>query len=343
MVAEMTVYTHTSIMVDEVLEGLNVKQNNVKKECIQQIDTQKNGIFVDATFGRGGHTRALLEHLGTEAKVFAMDRDPEAALVAHALEASDSRFHFQSQSFSHLTEFCHAFGITGKVNGLLLDLGVSSPQLEKGARGFSFLNPGPLDMRMDPTQGMSAADWINSAEESEIQFVLKEYGEERFSKRIAHAIVQARRAVPIHTTEQLAEIVSKAHPAWERHKHPATKSFQAIRIFINNELEELSSCLDQSLAVLAPEGRLVVISFHSLEDRIVKRFIQKHERDTHPKDLPIRAIEVTSKLKRVGRKQKPSTQELSENRRSRSAVLRIAERIRNLEGSSNSENQRGKI
>lgn len=322
MVAEMTVYTHISVMVDEVMEGLNIKQNNRQEDGVAQ-----NGIFVDATYGRGGHTRALLDHLGKDAKVFAMDRDPEAAKGAHQLEARDPRFHFQSQSFSHLAEFCADYGITGKVNGLLLDLGVSSPQLEEGARGFSFLNKGPLDMRMDPTQGISAADWINTAEESTIQFVLKEYGEERFSKRIAHAIVQARNTSPIHTTDELADIVSKAHPAWEKHKHPATRSFQAIRIFINNELEELSSCLEQSLTVLAPHGRLVAISFHSLEDRMVKRFIQKYERDTHPKDLPIQASEVNSKLKRVGRKQKPSDKEVSENRRARSAVLRVAERI----------------
>lgn len=307
-------FQHESVMVKEVLNGLHL---------------QPQGIYVDLTFGRGGHSKAILNYLANaeNAKVFAMDKDPAAQETAQALEQADPRFKFQHQTFSHVLEFCKSLGIIGKVNGVVMDLGVSSPQLEEGQRGFSFKNNGPLDMRMDPTHGVSAAEWINTAEEAQIQTVFKDYGEERYSKRIAHAIIEARSVHPINTTEQLADIISRAHPAWEHHKHPATRCFQAIRIYINHELEELSSCLQDILTVLAPSGRLVVISFHSLEDRLVKRFIQKHEQDPAPRGLPLQTSQLQRSLRKVGRKQKPTSEEIAHNRRARSAVLRVAEKL----------------
>jgi len=309
---------HDSVMVEEVLIGLNLSVDERVKN---------DGIYVDLTFGRGGHSRAILDFASSNARVFALDKDPAAKKTAEVLEQQDPRFKFKAETFSKVDEFCQSFGILGKVNGVLMDVGVSSPQLDEGDRGFSFKTKGPLDMRMDPTKGLSAADWINTVEVSEIERVLKEYGEERFYKRIAQAIVLAREQTPITTTEQFAEIVSKANPAWEKHKHPATRTFQAIRIFINNELQELSLCLDKIISVLAPKGRLVVISFHSLEDRIVKQFIQRETSDKHPKGLPILAKDMKPLLRKIGRKQKPSPEEILRNRRARSAVLRVAEKM----------------
>ncbi len=305
--------SHQAIMVTEVLEGLQV---------------QPEGIYVDATFGRGGHAKAILNALGPNGRLLVMDRDPVAIEVAQALAESDSRVSVRHSPFSKLYAFCQDKGVVGKIKGVLLDLGVSSPQLDTADRGFSFRLDGPLDMRMDPTVGISAAQWINEVDEQDISEVLKMYGEERFHKRMAHAIVEAREITPIKTTLELANIVSKANPAWEKHKHPATRAFQAIRLFVNNELGELSECLDQILKVLAPKGRLAVLSFHSLEDRIVKQFIQKHERgDEHPRGLPIPFAELNQQLKRVGKKTKATEAEVQDNPRSRSAVLRIAERV----------------
>lgn len=304
---------HRSVMVEEVLTGLNILPG---------------GYYVDATFGRGGHSRAILEKLNSKGRLWVMDRDPEALKVAHLLAKEDPRVTVWSGPFSILYTFCKEAGMMGKMNGITLDLGVSSPQLEVAERGFSFIQEGPLDMRMDPTTGESAAAWLNRSEESEIAWVLKTYGEERFHRRIARAIVAARELLPITSTLQLAEIVAKANPAWEKHKNPATRSFQAIRIFINNELGELSSTLEHALEILAPQGRLAVISFHSLEDRIVKRFIQKHERgDEYPPGFPVIGNAPNQKLRRIGRKIKPSLHEIEENIRARSAILRVAERI----------------
>lgn len=304
---------HQSVMVAEVIQGLNI---------------QPNGIYLDATFGRGGHSRAILEKLGSEGRLLAMDRDKTALPFASALAKNDQRFVFQSGPFSQMDDFCRAQNVMGAVDGLVLDLGVSSPQLDNSERGFSFQTSGPLDMRMDQSAGISAFDWIQSAEEADIAFVLKTYGEERFHRRIARAIVNARMQAPITTTKQLAEIIKKANPAWEKHKHPATRGFQAIRIFINNEVGELSLCLEQSLKILAQKGRLVVISFHSLEDRLVKHFIQTHEKgDSHPRGLPILHSELQQKLIRVGRRQKPSESETAQNVRARSAILRVAEKV----------------
>lgn len=305
---------HQSVMVKEVLEGLNI---------------QEQGIYIDATFGRGGHSKAILQQLNKEGRVFAMDKDPEAEAVAKTLSANDARFTFKKGSFSGVYDFCQELGLLGKVSGILMDLGVSSPQLDNPVRGFSFRLEGPLDMRMDPSTGISAAEWLNEAEETEISRVLKEFGEERFHRRIARAIINARSQKPIMTTLELAQIVTKANPAWERHKNPATRSFQAIRIYINRELEDLASGLEQALEVLLPKGRLVVISFHSLEDRLVKRFIQKNEAldsDNIPSYIPLPIHNEKKKCHRVGKKIKPSELEIARNPRARSAILRVAEK-----------------
>lgn len=308
---------HKPVMLKEVLEGLNI---------------QADGYYIDATFGRGGHTQAILNKLSKNGRLWVLDRDPEAIAEARRLAIVDSRLQVWQGAFSNILSFCKESNLLGKINGILIDLGVSSPQLDDSSRGFSFLKDGPLDMRMDPTEGLSAADWLNQATETDIAHVLKTYGEERFHRRIAHAIVEARNLAPIVSTRQLAGIVAKANPAWEKHKNPATRSFQAIRIFINQELEELVSVLDDSLEILAEHGRLVVISFHSLEDRLVKQFIQKQERGEQiPAKLPIMGLAKNRTLRRVGQKIKPNLEELADNIRARSAILRIAERIRNNE------------
>ena len=286
-----------------------------------------NGIYLDGTFGRGGHSRAILKQL-QQGRLIAMDKDPKAIAAGQALMASEPRFHIEGGSFTGLKAVAEAFDCLGKVDGILLDLGVSSPQLDEAERGFSFQNDGPLDMRMDPTSGMSAAAWIASAKEEDIAAVLKEYGEERFAKRIARAIVQARLEAPIDTTKRLASIVAAANPKWEIGKDPATRSFQAIRIFINQELDDLQRCLADVLDILAPGGRLVVISFHSLEDRIVKRFIREQSRgDQYPPDLPITYVQLKLRMKAIGKSIKAGKAEVTANPRARSAVLRVAEKL----------------
>lgn len=306
-------YTHQPIMPNEVLEGLKLRAD---------------GVYIDATFGCGGHAKKILGQLNAAGRLWVLDRDPDAIVRAKALRATDPRLSVLHGAFGDLGKFCKAENLMGKVNGILLDLGVSSPQLDNPARGFSFRLDGILDMRMDPQNGVSALDWLNTAEASEIAQVLKTYGEERFGKRIAQAIVTARTLEKITSTVQLAEIISRAHPAWEKSKHPATRSFQAIRIWVNNELEELSNALSASVDILAQGGRLVVISFHSLEHRLVKRFIQQHEKgDPYPVRLPFLAKQLNQKLRRVGRAIRPSVAEVEHNRRARSAVLRMAEKI----------------
>ena len=285
-------------------------------EVIENLAIVADGIYMDATFGRGGHAAVIMANLNASGKLFAMDRDPEAINSAKQQEIfATKNFLIQQDSFVMLKKFAEQQNVVGKVNGILLDLGVSSPQLENAARGFSFLKEGPLDMRMNPEQGMTAAEWINSARENEIERVLNEYGEERYARRIAAAIVRARTAQKITTTTALAEIIADAHPRWERHKHPATRSFQAIRIFINQELEQLAAVLEQCIQILAIGGRLVVISFHSLEDRIVKQFIQFHAKKELPPDL--------KKIAKI----KPERAEVLTNPRARSALLRVAEKI----------------
>jgi 16S rRNA (cytosine1402-N4)-methyltransferase len=301
---------HSSVMLTEALEALAVRPD---------------GFYVDCTFGRGGHSVAILLQLGKSGHLLAMDKDVAAleSMEAKAL-LEDSRFALVHGSFTGLRQQAQRLGMDGKVDGVLMDLGVSSPQLDQAERGFSFLRDGPLDMRMDASQGQTAAEWLAEIVEKELAWVLKTYGEERFARRIAQAIVKAR---PIASTRQLAALIEKVVPLREKHKHPATRSFQAIRIAVNRELDELNEGLKETLEVLAPGGRLAVISFHSLEDRIVKHFMREQERGKPtPSRLPVLNAHQPT-LKTVGKAKKPSAEELQENARARSAVLRIAERV----------------
>ena len=303
---------HQPVMLEEALAGLALKPN---------------GMYIDGTFGRGGHSRAILAQLQA-GRLLAIDKDPAAIQVGQQLMASDARFSIKNGSFAVMKQFVQQIDCLGKVDGILLDLGVSSPQLDEAERGFSFQQDGPLDMRMDPNSGQSAAAWLAEAEEQEIAGVLKEYGEERFARRIARAIVTARQVAPIDTTKRLSAIVAEANPKWEPGKDPATRSFQAIRIFINQELDDLKNCLDDVLEILAPGGRLVVISFHSLEDRIVKRFMREQVRgDQYPPDLPITHQQLHVRMKGVGKAVKAGRAEVTANPRARSAVMRIAEKL----------------
>ena len=298
------------------------------KEAVEALIVDVNGFYIDGTFGRGGHTAELLSCLSEKAVVWALDKDPQAITEGQVQFQKDERLKFVHGSFADLTTVLSAEGKVGELSGVLLDLGVSSPQLDEAERGFSFMRDGPLDMRMDTSRGLSAADWIATADEKDIAQVIKEYGEERFARRMASAVVREREKTPITRTVQLAGILAAAHPAWERGRHPATKAFQAIRIFINKELEDLESLLSQIIDALKVGGRLVVISFHSLEDRRVKRFIRDQERGIKlPKNLPVRDVERGVRLKKVGKAIKPQRSEIDENIRSRSAVMRIAERV----------------
>ena len=297
-------------------------------EVITGLAIIPDGFYIDATFGRGGHSRLILQSLGPKGRLLAIDQDPAAISAAQAPPfASDQRFTIRQGSFSKLTDFVREQGWQGQVNGVLLDLGVSSPQLDDPQRGFSFRLAGPLDMRMNPQAGLSAANWLNKAQEADIAQVLREYGEERFAKRIAAAIVMARREKLLATTEELAAIVSKAVPFHEPGKHPATRSFQAIRIFVNQELTALQNCLEQCLPVLKIGGRLVVISFHSLEDRIVKEFMQSRARGDVLDKLPLRESQIVRSLRLVSRLIRPTAEEVDSNPRARSARLRIAEKL----------------
>lgn len=303
-------------------------QSVLLHEAVDALVTDVNGFYVDGTFGRGGHSRAILGQLSASAQLMAIDKDEQAIAEAHRQFAQDSRFVIKHGSFARLQEWLQADAKQGYVDGILLDLGVSSPQLDEAQRGFSFMNDGPLDMRMNRTVGQTAAEWINAADELDIARVLKEYGEERFSKRIAKAIVEQRLIAPFETTKQLSKVVSEANPAWEKGKHPATRAFQAIRIHINDELSDLDATLDQALQALSIGGRLVVISFHSLEDRRVKRFIRQQVKgDDMPAGLPIRDEQLNKRMRHIGKAIKASAQELSSNPRARSAVMRVAEKI----------------
>ncbi len=297
-------------------------------EAVELLITDPAGSYVDGTFGRGGHSRLILSELAPEGRLLGFDKDPQAIAVAEQLQQQDGRFECVHGSFAELRHQLEQRGLMGTLDGVLLDLGVSSPQLDDPERGFSFLNDGPLDMRMNPQAGESAAQWIARADEKEIADVMYLYGEERFSRRIAKAIVAERQLQPITTTARLAEIVKVANPKWERGKNPATRAFQGIRIYINSELDDLTACLEQALEGLKVGGRLVVISFHSLEDRIVKRFIRKHVRgDEAPLGLPVPHSMLNQRLKAVGKARKASDAEVSENVRSRSAIMRIAEKL----------------
>ncbi len=298
------------------------------QEAVERLGVRSGGVYMDGTFGRGGHSRTILARLGEAGRLIAMDRDPQAVAAAQVQWGDDRRFAIYRGAFSMLERIAQQTAVAGRVNGVLLDLGVSSAQLDDPRRGFSFLHNGPLDMRMDPDAGESAAEWLNRASEKQIADVIYQYGEERYAKRIARAVVTARAAAPIVETRPLAAIVSHAVPTRERKKHPATRTFQALRIFINRELEELENCLDQCLRVLAPHGRLVVISFHSLEDRLVKRFIRAHARPAPPDpQAPWVQSHESPKLSVLGRAVRPGEEEINLNPRARSAVLRAAERL----------------
>lgn len=297
-------------------------------EAVTALLTDAAGFYVDGTFGRGGHSGLILEGLAENGRLLAIDKDLAAIAVANSRFGHDSRFAIAHNSFAELAEEVERRGMTGKVSGVLLDLGVSSPQLDEAERGFSFQADGPLDMRMDQTRGQSAADWINSASEEDIIWVLKEYGEERFAKRMARAIVAERQKTPFTRTRHFAEVVKEANPAWEKGKHPATRAFQAVRIHINSELRDLDVVLTQAMHVLAPGGRLVVISFHSLEDRLVKRFMRRQEQgDALPMGVPVRDEQLNRRLRICGKAIKASDAEVAQNVRSRSAIMRVAEKI----------------
>lgn len=301
--------SHISVLLHETVDAMLADRNT--------------GIYVDATFGRGGHTRLLLSKLDAQARVYAFDKDPQALAVAAELAQQDSRFQIIHASFADMQQALNDLGVT-QVDGVMADLGVSSPQLDQAERGFSFMKDGPLDMRMDNSQGPTAAEWLVEIEEEALANVIFQYGEERYSRRIAKAIKQAGY---IETTAQLAEIVKVAHPKWEKNKHAATRTFQAIRIAINKELEDIENFLPQAVEVLKPEGRLAVISFHSLEDRLIKQFIQKES--SLPEDsgwgLPQQQQD-TRRLKKILRV-RASDEEVKANPRSRSAWLRVAERL----------------
>ncbi|AFJ02046.1 rRNA small subunit methyltransferase H [Methylophaga frappieri] len=297
-------------------------------EAVTALAIQPDGLYVDATFGRGGHSRKILDQLDASGRLLGLDRDPQAISVGQVLAAEDPRFSIAHCAFSELEQVVFGRLWQQRVNGILLDIGVSSPQLDQPERGFSFLHDGPLDMRMDTSQGISAAQWLAEAEESEIASVIKELGEERFGKRIARAICEQRLEQPLTTTRQLAELVDKASPVKDKFKHPATRTFQAIRIFINDELGELTQVLAQALDVLAVGGRLVVISFHSLEDRIVKRYFRDQAKgDDLPAHFPVRAAELNPRLKIIGKAIRAEEAELADNPRARSAVMRVAEKL----------------
>ncbi|MCW2294119.1 16S rRNA (cytosine1402-N4)-methyltransferase [Pseudomonas sp. BIGb0408] len=309
-------FRHITVLLEEAVDGLSLRAD---------------GCYVDGTFGRGGHSRLILDRIGPGGRLLGFDKDPLAIATGNTLAAEDGRFVVVQRSFAELADELAVRDLGGRVSGVLLDLGVSSPQLDDAERGFSFLNDGPLDMRMDPTRGVSAAQFIATADADEIARVFKEYGEERFAKRMARAVVERRAEQPFERTADLAQVLTVANPAWEKGKNPATRAFQGLRIHVNNELGDLERGLDAALESLEVGGRLVVISFHSLEDRIVKLFMRKHakgEMDKLPRDLPIIPKAFEPRLKLIGKPQFASEAELKANPRSRSAVMRVAEKLR---------------
>lgn len=305
---------HISVLLTEAVDGLHI---------------DPDGCYIDCTFGRGGHSSLILSKLSSKGRLIAIDRDPSAIAAAEKFK-NDERFIIEHQGFANLADIAQQHELMGKVDGILLDLGVSSPQLDEAERGFSFMKDGPLDMRMDTTRGQTAAEWLAVADVEDITWVLRTFGEEKHAWRIANAIVDAREESPFTRTSQLAKLIKTTAPQREIKKHPATRSFQAIRMYINSELEQIEKALAASLSVLAEKGRLVVISFHSLEDRLVKQFMKKHSQGKKvPRGFPVSEEELNKgkKLALVGRKLKPSKSEVEENVRSRSSVLRIAERL----------------
>ena len=302
-------------------------QTVLLQEAVDALVTNPAGFYVDGTFGRGGHSRYLLQRLDAGARLLGVDKDLAANAAAQELAAAESRFEFFHGSFAELPGQLQLMGVDA-VDGILLDLGVSSPQLDEAERGFSFLKDGPLDMRMDTSRGETAAQWLSHSGVDDIARVLKEYGEERFSRRIAAAIVAAGAEQAITSTSRLAQVVSEANPKWEKHKHPATRAFQAIRIKVNSELDDLEELLASSLDMLRTGGRLVVISFHSLEDRMVKRFMRDMARgEQFPRGVPVRDSALNRRMKLVSKAVRAGADEVAENVRSRSAIMRVAEKI----------------
>jgi 16S rRNA (cytosine1402-N4)-methyltransferase len=313
MKMERNMTAHESVLLHESLQALNIRPD---------------GIYIDGTFGRGGHSLAIMQQLDHRGQLVAIDKDLQAVEFGRKTFASYSNFQLIHGSFSAIYSIAQQLNLVGKINGILLDLGVSSPQLDESERGFSFMNNGPLDMRMNQTQDLSAADFINEAEAAEMATVFRNYGEEKFANRIAQAIVREREKERITTTEALAEIVKAANPKWEKHKHPATRVFQAVRIHINQELDDLKHCLADSLQVLTQGGRLAVISFHSLEDRIVKQFMRDQEEGERlPREIPVKYTDQPKSFSRIGKAIKPTENEVKNNARARSAVLRIGEKL----------------
>ncbi len=307
--------THISVLLNEAVDGLAI---------------EGEGCFIDCTFGRGGHSTLILSKLNSNGRLIAIDRDPTAIAAAEKFK-DDPRFLIEHQGFAALADIVEKHQLTGNVDGILLDLGVSSPQLDEAERGFSFMKDGPLDMRMDTSKGQTAAEWLAIADVEDITWVLRTFGEEKHAWRIANAIVDSREESPLTRTSQLAKLIKTTAPQREIKKHPATRSFQAIRMYINSELEQIEKALAASLEVLKPGGRLVVISFHSLEDRLVKQFMKKYSQGKKvPRGLPVSESELNKgkKLMLVGKKLKPSKLEVEQNVRSRSSVLRIAERLK---------------
>ncbi|MCG9748203.1 16S rRNA (cytosine(1402)-N(4))-methyltransferase RsmH [Shewanella sp. Isolate8] len=307
-------FAHLSVLLTETVAGLNIKPD---------------GIYIDGTFGRGGHSREVLKQLGPNGRLVAIDRDPQAIAAAEQF-ADDARFSIVHGGFGQLAQYVDDLGLRGKIDGILFDFGVSSPQLDDAERGFSFLRDGPLDMRMDNSQGETAAEWLARAEIEDMAWVFKTYGEEKNARHIARCIAADRDKTPFLRTKELADLIARVSKSKERNKHPATRVFQAIRIYINSELEQIDQALEGAVTVLAPHGRLSVISFHSLEDRMVKRFIRRHSQgESVPHGLPLTEAEInkTRLLKAVGKAIKPSAEEIDRNARARSSVLRIAERL----------------
>ncbi len=297
----------------------------LREEVVAALNIARDSVVVDATYGRGGHTRAIMARLGEGGRMVVIDRDPEAVARAREEWSADQRIDIVQAPFSRLRAILEDYDLCGHVTGILFDLGVSSPQLDDASRGFSFSHDGPLDMRMNPASGIGAADWLEQVEEADLVRVLKTLGEERFARRVAASIKAHGR---FDTTGELARVVAGAVPTREPGKHPATRTFQAIRMAVNRELEEIESVLPQALDALAQGGRLVVISFHSLEDRLVKRFIRDQSRgDPYPPDLPVRHDMLNPRLRPVGKATRASGDELHANRRARSAVLRVAEKV----------------
>jgi 16S rRNA (cytosine1402-N4)-methyltransferase len=309
-----TTLVHKSVLLDESIEALNIKPD---------------GVYIDATFGRGGHSAAILQSLGENGRLIALDRDAEAIEAAKSF-SDDPRFSIHHCAFANIKVVVNDLSLYGKIDGVLMDIGVSSPQLDDAQRGFSFQKDGPLDMRMDTGAGLSAAEWLNSASLEEIATVIKQYGEEKFGTRIAHAVLEQRIIKPLETTAEFAALIDKAVPVKDKFKHPATRTFQGVRIFINGELKQLELGLSESLDVLCQGGRLAVISFHSLEDRMVKRFIKsKSQGPKYPAKLPLtqQMLDAGKVIKPIGKAIKPSVEEINRNVRSRSSVLRVAEKL----------------